>query len=46
MKRGAAKAIVGEVRDTVSNWPQYADEVGIPEKADMEIGEANRLDLK
>ena len=30
MKRGRAEAIVNEVLETVSRWPDYADEVGVP----------------
>jgi serine/threonine-protein kinase HipA len=30
MKRGRAEAIVGEVRQTVSRWRHYAEEVGVP----------------
>jgi len=29
MKRGRAEAIVGEVRDTVSRWNEYADQAGV-----------------
>ena len=30
MKRGRAQTIVNEVLETVSRWPDYADEVGVP----------------
>jgi len=30
MKRGRAEAIFEEVRGVVSNWPDYADEAGVP----------------
>jgi serine/threonine-protein kinase HipA len=29
MKRGRAQAIIDGVRETVSRWPDYADEAGI-----------------
>jgi serine/threonine-protein kinase HipA len=29
MKRGRAEAILDAVRETVSHWPDYADEAGI-----------------
>jgi serine/threonine-protein kinase HipA len=29
MKRGRARTILGEVQDTVSRWPDYAEEAGV-----------------
>ena len=29
MKRGRAETILGEVQETVSRWPDYADEAGV-----------------
>jgi serine/threonine-protein kinase HipA len=31
MKRGRAEAIVGEVREVVSRWQQYATVAGVPD---------------
>jgi serine/threonine-protein kinase HipA len=43
MKRGRAEAIVEEVRRTVSRWPDYADEAGVPAKTRDQIQRALRL---
>lgn len=44
LKQGQAKAIVGEVRNIVSKWRDYADEVGVrPDQRDR-IQSALRLD--
>ena len=45
MKRGRAQTIVNEVLETVSHWPDYAEEAGIPEtlrdhiQSNLRVGE-------
>lgn len=44
MKRGRAEAIVGEVRQTVSRWSDYAEEAGVPARWREQIRNTLRLD--
>ncbi len=43
MKRGRSKTIVEEVTETVSRWPTFANEAGIPEKQRSLVQQAHRL---
>jgi serine/threonine-protein kinase HipA len=43
MKRGRAAAILGEVVETVSRWPEYADDAGVPPEWRGQIEETLRL---
>lgn len=43
MKRGRAEAIVGEVRDVVSRWQQYAEDAGVPDAWREKIQRTLRL---
>lgn len=45
MKRGRAEEIVEEVHTAVQQWPEIADEVGVPQDDSIRIGNAHRLDL-
>jgi serine/threonine-protein kinase HipA len=45
MKRGRAGAILEEVRDAVSNWPDHAAEAGVAQHDTERIGNAHRLDV-
>lgn len=45
MKRGRAEAIVGEVQDVVSRWPDYAEGVGVPNEWRVKIERTLRLDI-
>jgi serine/threonine-protein kinase HipA len=45
MKRGRAGAILEEVRDAVSNWPDHAAEAGVAQHDIERIGNAHRLDV-
>jgi serine/threonine-protein kinase HipA len=45
MKRGRAEAIVGEVRQTVSRWRDYAEEVAVPATWREQIQSTLRLDI-
>ncbi len=45
LKRGRARSIVHEVQQTVSLWPQYADQAGVPPRHRDRILSALRLDL-
>ena len=44
LKRGQAKAIIGEVRDIVSRWQDYADEVSVSAEHRDKIQNALRVD--
>jgi serine/threonine-protein kinase HipA len=43
LKRGRAKIILGEVREAVDRWPEFADEAGVPGNWRQEIGNTHRL---
>jgi serine/threonine-protein kinase HipA len=43
MKRGRAETILGEVQDTVSRWPDYAEEAGVHPVQRNQIHHALRL---
>jgi serine/threonine-protein kinase HipA len=43
MKRGRADTILAEVQDTVSRWPDYADEAGVNPMQRDQIHHALRL---
>lgn len=45
MKRGRAAAIVGEVREAVSNWPAHAEAAGVHEYDSERIGRVHRLSV-
>jgi serine/threonine-protein kinase HipA len=44
MKRGRAETILGEVQETVSRWPDYAEEAGVNSVQRDQIHRALRLD--
>ncbi len=44
MKRGRAEAILVEVQDTVSRWPAFAEEAGLPDDLRHGIGKNLRLE--
>jgi serine/threonine-protein kinase HipA len=44
MKRGRAEAIIDDVRKVVAQWPEYADEAGVPAAWRDRIQETLRLD--
>jgi serine/threonine-protein kinase HipA len=44
MRRGRAKAIVGEVRDAVSDWPSFAADAGVSEAIAAKVRAGHRLD--
>ncbi|MEX2194492.1 MAG: type II toxin-antitoxin system HipA family toxin [Thermoleophilaceae bacterium] len=46
MKRGRAEAIVGEVRDAVARWPEFAGDAGVDDEQVERIGRAHRLRLQ
>ena len=46
MKRGRAEAIVGEVREVVSQWRTYAEDAGVPTAWQHQIQAALRLNWK
>jgi len=43
MKRGRAETILGEVQETVSRWPNYAEEAGVNPAQRVQIHHALRL---
>jgi len=43
MKRGRGETILGEVQDTVSRWPDYADEAGVNPMQRDQIHQVLRL---
>ena len=43
MKRGRAKAILGEVIETVSRWQEFANEAGVPPTWHTQIQKTLRL---
>jgi serine/threonine-protein kinase HipA len=43
MKRGRAETIVNEVRTVVSNWPDYAEDAGVPAEWREKIRQTMRL---
>ena len=45
MKRGRAETILGEVRDAVARWPDFAGEAKVDEDAAERMGAAHRLHL-
>jgi hypothetical protein len=45
MKRVTAERIVAEVSDTVTDWPRFADEAGVPTDRAATIGTTHRLEL-
>ncbi|MCP3982110.1 MAG: type II toxin-antitoxin system HipA family toxin [bacterium] len=45
MKRGRAETIVGEVLETVSRWPEYAEAAGVPGAVRDRILRVLRLEL-
>lgn len=45
LPRGRSAAILTQVRDTVEQWPQFAEAAGVPEHLTAMIGAAHRLDL-
>ena len=45
MKRGRAGEIVAEVQEAVRDWPELADEAGVPEERATAIGRTHRLEL-
>jgi len=45
MKRGRAKAIVAEVHETVSMWPSYAEQAGVPDHLRTKVHGAPNLML-
>lgn len=44
MKRGRAEAIIGDVREKVLHWHDYAEEVGVPAGRRDQIQSALRLE--
>jgi serine/threonine-protein kinase HipA len=46
MKRGRAEAIVGEVREVVSRWQDYAEDAGVPASWRIKIQHALRMRIK
>jgi serine/threonine-protein kinase HipA len=45
MKRGRAETIIGEVRDAVKKWPDYAEEAQVMSQWRKQIQENHRLSL-
>lgn len=45
MRRGRAKAIVGEVREAVADWPSFAAAAGVPEAVAAAVRAGQRLDV-
>ena len=45
MKRGRATGILGQVRDAVLRWPEFAAQAGVPSATTHRIGAAHRTDL-
>lgn len=45
MKRGRAETILGEVREAVARWPEFADEARVEEANAERMGAAHRLSL-
>ena len=45
LKRGRAAAILGEVQEAVSRWPEFAEAAGVPEHSARRIGAVHRTDL-
>lgn len=46
MKRGRAEAIVGEVRDAVVRWPDFAGDAGVKDEQIERIARAHRLRME
>ena len=44
MKRGRAEAILAEITDVVSHWPDYARSAGVPDDWQQKIRRTHRLD--
>ena len=45
MRRGRAKAIAGEVREAVADWPSFATAAGVPEAVAAAVRAGHRLDV-
>jgi len=45
LKRGRSRAIVDEVQSVVSNWQNFAADIGVPEDLAKKIGKTHRLKL-
>ncbi len=45
MRRGRAKAIVGEVGKAVADWPSFATAAGVPEAIAAKVRAGHRLDV-
>ena len=45
MKRGRATAILRQVQDAVSRWPEFAAQAGVPEKTTARIATTHRTDF-
>ncbi len=45
LKRGRATAILREVQEAVSRWPEFAEAAGVPEHSARRIGAVHRTDL-
>jgi len=45
MKRGRASQILGQVREAVRRWPEFAERAGVPGAATDRIATVHRLDL-
>jgi len=43
LPRGRADALVGQVREAVARWPEFADQAGVPQASRDEIGRHLRL---
>ena len=45
MKRGRATAILRQVQDAVSRWPEFAARAGVPEETTARIASTQRTDI-
>jgi serine/threonine-protein kinase HipA len=45
MKRGRASDILGQVREAVRRWPEFAGQAGVPGPVIERIASVHRLDL-
>ena len=45
MKRGRATAILRQVQDAVSRWPEYATQAGVPEDTTARIASTHRTNF-